>query len=224
MPNNPDAFIPTRASLIGRLKDVDDQTSWQDFYDTYRRLIFSAAIKAGLNEQEAEDVVQETVVTVAKTMPEFRYDPSICSFKTWLLRLTRFRIVDQLRRRPPVGKFESIHSIGSEQSPAVNQLPDPAGLDLDAIWDEEWKNDLLAKAVQKVRNQVNAEQFQIFDFYVLHKWSVLEVAKRLNVNVGQVYLAKHRISKMIKQEIQALEVEVMKPKWPIGRRGSSRPR
>ena len=62
---NPEATIATRASLLVRLKDREDQASWQEFFDTYWRLIYSVATKAGLNDAEAQDVVQETVISVA---------------------------------------------------------------------------------------------------------------------------------------------------------------
>ena len=58
-----DPFIPTRWSLISRLKDWDDRESWKNFFDTYWKLIYGAAIKAGLSDVEAEEVVQETVIT-----------------------------------------------------------------------------------------------------------------------------------------------------------------
>jgi RNA polymerase sigma-70 factor (ECF subfamily) len=58
--------------LLVRLKDWGDQKSWQDFFDTYWRLIHSVAIKAGLSEAEAQDVVQETVLTVAKKLAVLR--------------------------------------------------------------------------------------------------------------------------------------------------------
>src|SRR5213083_2789231 len=102
--NRTEASLQTRWSLIGRLKDMDDQQSWQDFFDAYWKLIYSVALKAGLNDSEAQDVVQETVISVAKKMPEFKADPAAGSFKSWLLTLTRWRIVDQLRRRKNVGQ------------------------------------------------------------------------------------------------------------------------
>src|SRR3989442_10370158 len=102
-PNNEgtrtEASLQTRWSLIGRLKDMDDQQSWQEFFDAYWKLIYSVALKAGLSDAEAQDVVQETVISVAKKMPEFNADPAAGSFKSWLLTLTRWRIVDQARKR-----------------------------------------------------------------------------------------------------------------------------
>ena len=74
--------IPTRHSLLNRLKDWDDQTSWQEFFDTYWRLIYSVAIKAGLSDAEAQEVVQETVIGVARKISEFKADPAHGSFST----------------------------------------------------------------------------------------------------------------------------------------------
>src|ERR1035437_2390243 len=110
-----DELIPTRATLIQRLKDWQDQSSWQDFFDTYWKLIYGVATKGGLTKAEAQDVVQETMISVAKHMPNFKYDPAIGSFKAWLLNMTRWRITDQLRKREPM----SAHQESSDQT-AVN--------------------------------------------------------------------------------------------------------
>ena len=69
-----DEFIPTRKTLIDRLKNWHDEASWQDFFDTYWKLIYGLARKFGLNEEDAQDVVQETLVSVANHMPNFKYD------------------------------------------------------------------------------------------------------------------------------------------------------
>ena len=87
-----DELIPTRASLLGRLKDLGNDASWQEFFDTYFRLIYGVARKSGLSEAEAHDAVQETMIAVAKHMPGFTYDSANGSFKAWLLKLTRWRI------------------------------------------------------------------------------------------------------------------------------------
>jgi DNA-directed RNA polymerase specialized sigma24 family protein len=65
--------IPTRQSLLARLKDWGDQKSWREFFDTYWRLIHTTALKAGLVETEAEEVVQEVMIAAAKKMPDFTY-------------------------------------------------------------------------------------------------------------------------------------------------------
>ena len=94
-----DLELQTRSSLLNRLKAGDDSQSWQQFYRTYGGLIRFFAQKAGLTADEAEEVVQETAIGVARRLPEFTYDPKVCRFKTWLLNLARWRIKDQLRKR-----------------------------------------------------------------------------------------------------------------------------
>jgi len=94
MKNDPDELLPTHWTLIERLKNWDDQESWRQFFDTYWKLIYGVAIKSGLTHPEAQDVVQETVMSVCKSMHNFKADPAHGSFKAWLLNLTRWRITE----------------------------------------------------------------------------------------------------------------------------------
>src|SRR5579859_3887350 len=99
-----DDFIPTRSSLLSRVKDWQDFEGWQEFFDTYWKLIYNTGRKAGLTEVEAQDLVQDTMLSVAKKIPEFNYDPAIGSFKSWLLQLTHWRILNVLKKRGPAGR------------------------------------------------------------------------------------------------------------------------
>jgi RNA polymerase sigma factor (sigma-70 family) len=198
--------LATHASLLERLRDLEDQDSWQTFYITYRRLIFSFAVKHGLSGTEAEEVVQDTVITVARNLPEFRYDPQRCSFKTWLFNLTLWRIQDQLRKRRP--EDSSIHRKPGEtdRTGTFERLPGLGGERLAALWEEEWKKDLLERALDKVRARVKDEkQFQIFDLYALQQWPARKVARSLGVSLARVYFCKHHISRLLSREIERLQ-------------------
>src|SRR5438552_9093962 len=115
MPRHADQLIPTRATLIDRLKNWQDQSSWQEFFDTYWKLIYGVARQAGLTDAEAQDVVQDTMLSVARHMPGFKYDPAIGSFKGWLLNMTRWRIIDQVRKRrlgvPPAAEQGALEEV-----------------------------------------------------------------------------------------------------------------
>src|SRR6266481_3693556 len=100
MEDEKDELSSTRWTLIGRLKNWDDQESWRDFFDTYWKLIYGVARKSDLTPSEAQEVVQETVISVSKKINDFKADPAYGSFKSWLLNLTRWRIIDQVRKRP----------------------------------------------------------------------------------------------------------------------------
>jgi len=200
-----DNLIQTRATLLHRLKDLQDQASWQEFFDTYWRLIFHFALKGGLSETEAQDVVQETMVAVAKHMPTFQYDPGIGSFKAWLLNMTRWRMCDQVRKRGPIDAQRSSGDSVRTRTSTVDRLIDPNSPDLDALWDIEWEKYLLDLAITKVKRQIDPQKSQIFDLCVNKGWPPERVAKTFDISVAQVYLAKHRVTAMIKKEVQRLQ-------------------
>src|SRR5690348_14061493 len=114
MTDHGDDLIPTRASLLGRLKNSKDQSSWQEFFDTYSQLIYGLALKAGLTDAQAKQVLEATIQSVADHMPSFKYDPKLGSFKAWLRNLTRLQIVSLTLKRTStnirgkeIGKHES---------------------------------------------------------------------------------------------------------------------
>lgn len=198
-------LLPTRSSLLDRLRNWEDQASWREFFNTYWKFIYSMAIRSGLSDQEAEDVVQETVLSVAKKMPEFVYDPAVCSFKGWLMHVTRLRIIDQFRRRQPVFQQAPSGDRESRQTPTVERIPDPAsGGTLDAAWDEEWERNLVDAAMERVKLRVKPAHYQIFYLSAVKGLGTREVARMLQVNVGQVYLVRHRLAKDVKREVDRL--------------------
>ena len=93
----------------------------------------------------------------------------------------------------------------TDRTATIERVPDPAGLKLEEIWDAEWGKNLFKTALEKVRPRVKASQYQLFDLYVIKQWPVKKVAQTLGVNMGQVYLAKHRISALLKKELKELK-------------------
>src|SRR5579863_5435515 len=165
MSQEQDETIATRTTLIARLKNWQDQSSWQDFFDTYWRLIYGVARKCGLTDTEAQDAVQETMISVAKHMPNFNYDRSLGSFRTWLLNMTRWRITDQFRKRADAAAVRDSEPTTMGTS-AIDKVMDPAGSKLNRIWDEEWEKNLVETALNTVKRTADPHRYQIFDFYV----------------------------------------------------------
>lgn len=203
-PRNPDELLPTRRSLIDRLRDLDDQASWRQFFEMYWKLIYGAAIRAGLSDQEAEDAVQETVIGVARKMEDFKYDPAVCSFKGWLMHVTRCRIADQFRRRRSRNVPFADASSTSSTEPSL-KIADPKGDYLDVIWEEEWQKNIVDVAIQRIRDNVRPEHFQIFHLHAVKGLGVRDVAKLTGASLPKVYVTYHRLAKLVKAEVQRLE-------------------
>lgn len=201
-------LIPTRATLIHRLKNWQDQASWQVFFDTYWELIYRVAVKGGLSPAEAQDVVQETIISVSRHMPAFQYDPSIGSFKHWLLNMTRWRILDHIRKQKYAPFIPPQDERRDDETQTAYRVADPAGNHLDALWEAEWESNLLATAVAKIKRQADPAHYQIFDCYVNRGWPPEKVAETFGIPVTQVYLIKHRITADLKDEVKRIECEM----------------
>ena len=199
---------PTRKTLIERLDNWDDWASWDEFYRTYSNFVFHVARKAGLSDDEAGDVVQETFIGVAKNLQKKKFDTSLGSFKSFLLNQARWRILDQFRRRKKQQDREANLYAGEEpeerRTAPIDRCADPNGVALEKLWEREWQDKIMDIALRRVKALVSPRQFQIFSCYVLKGWSPERVKKELGVNAAQVYLAKHRVGRILKREAAKL--------------------
>ena len=206
--NAGEELVPTRRTLLERLRDLDDQESWQEFFSTYWKLIYCATVKAGLSDAEAEDVVQETMIGVARRMPEFRYDPEVCSFKGWLMHVTRRRIIDvhRKRQRQPQ-RLETWPADTGNGEPGLH-VPDLAAEEAFAsIWDEEWERNLVDSAMDRVKRTVRPEHYQIFFLHSVKAMPARDIGKLMGVSAAKVYVVQHRVGHLVKRAAQALRHE-----------------
>jgi len=138
-----ESLVPTRQSLLSRLRDCEDQEGWREFFDTYWRLIYKVARESGLEDAQAQDVVQTTFIYLTRRMPKFQYDRARGSFKAWLLRVTRSRILTLRRRSGSKEVAFSEFSQDEDETSAWESVPDPSGDVLDEICQREWEQNVI---------------------------------------------------------------------------------
>jgi RNA polymerase sigma-70 factor (ECF subfamily) len=188
------ALLPTRASLLSRLRDVRQDGSWREFFDLYWKLIYNASRKRGLTATEAEEVVQETMINLMKEMPAFRYDPNKGSFKSWLMHITYRRIADQVRKR-------------KNQQILDENIDVEADSDFERSWMEEWQRNLIETAVGRVRERTSPHAFQVYSLCVLQNKGVRATARILKMSVAGVYMASFKVNKLIKAEVEKIKAK-----------------
>ena len=202
-----DTLLPTRQSLLSRLRDWQDQDGWRDFFDSYWRLIYNVARKSGLDDSAAQEVVQFTFIYLSRRMPNFRYDPARGSFKSWLRVVTRSRISAYRRSEKNGGVFVLSPLPGEEDEFPIEQLSDPTADVLDEEWRREWEENLLNTAFRRLRSKVSAQQLLVFRLATPGDLPLTQVAKKLGVSLAQVYLARHRVGRLLKAEVARLRNE-----------------
>jgi len=189
--------VETRRSLLTRLRDWGDAPGWREFFDTYWQLIYSVARRSGMKDADAQDLVQEVMVSVAREMPDFHYDPARGRFKSWLLRIVHRRIADHWR----TGVAARTRTVSMEDE-AVPEPLDEA--DFEKVWLHEWEQHMLQLALRRVKSRVSVQQFMIFEMAELRRLPMSEIKRGLGVSTTQVYLARHRVRKMVRAELRQL--------------------
>jgi len=200
--------LRTRPSLVAGLQ-AGDEDRWTEFFRIYGPVFRGFALKAGLTETEADEVVQETCIGVARNVAEYRYEPARCRFKTWLLNLASWRVQNQFEKRR---RWESQQQrLLNDAEPglagvsAAAPVPQTGASDLNALWEAEWRTHVYQSALTKVREKISATQFQIFDLHVLKEWPGGEVATALGLSAASISLAKHRVASALKVEVLQIE-------------------
>ncbi len=107
----------------------------------------------------------------------------------------------------PVARPSAEDTTGTD---AMGRIPDPSIPDFGAEWDQEWEKSLFTHALERVSQQIDERQFQVFDCYVTKDWPAGRVAKMLGVSVARVYLTKHRVAALLKKEVKRLEKDILK--------------
>ena len=205
-----DSLLPTRQSLLSRLRDWQDQEGWREFFDTYWRLIYGVARRAGLADAEAQDVVQNTFIYLSRRMPKIQYNRGSGSFKSWLRVVTRSRINVYCRTEKARGEFMRTEPFYEERSEGVEMVeacPDPTAEALDEVWQREWEENIVGTAFRRLRAKVSSQQLLIFRTAMSGELALSQVARKLGVSVAQVYLARHRVGRLFKAEVRRLRKE-----------------
>jgi RNA polymerase sigma-70 factor (ECF subfamily) len=194
--------LRTSASLLGRLQQAPaDQEAWGKFVERYGPRVHAWCRCWRLQEADAQDVAQDVLLTLARKMHSFRYDPAKGSFRGWLKTLTRHAWDDFLhtRRRPGAGS-------GDSQVVEVLQTVE-ARDDLAARLEAEFDRELLDEAMARVRQRVQPHTWQAFHLLAVEGLSGAEAAERLGIKVATAFVARSKVQQMIQDELRRLEGE-----------------
>lgn len=188
----------TSLSLLARLRqEPTDERGWDEFVARYRPRIHQWCRRWGLNQSDADDVCQNVMLMLAQHLRKFEYDPG-GKFKAWLRTVARRAWYDYSRRRK---KLEFQHDSAVWTALTTKEAGDDL---LDALV-EECNRELLQCAMQRVQARVQEHTWKAFYMTEFDELPVEEVAKRLSINKGSVYVARGRVQRLLVAEIERLD-------------------
>jgi RNA polymerase sigma-70 factor (ECF subfamily) len=181
---------------MGRLRAVPaDQDAWRDFVDIYGGPILHWAKNWGLQDADAEDVTQATLLRLARAMRDFAYDPKL-SFRGWLRTVAHHAWQDLARVRRPI--------LLGDDNPLLDRA---ANVGLATAVESAFGEELLRKAMISVRLRVEPQTWEAFRLTALEQYSGAEAAAQLDMRMTSVYKARSNVQKMLQAEVRLLEEE-----------------
>ncbi len=190
--------LRTRASLLSRLRDHENNAGWRDFYSTYWRLIYNFSRRSGLSDADAQDIVQEVLLCVSRAMPGFHYDRARGRFRSWLLTVVRTRLADHWQQR---SREQRACLAGVESAQAIGK---DLGDEFENCWNEEWIRHLVDSAMDRVRRRTQGRHYLLFDLVERQGLSLPRAAATAGVHLAHAYVIRHRLRKMLREEAARL--------------------
>jgi len=190
----PRPFPDTRASLLANLQTGGRAGGWRDFYEQYAPAVFRVARLRGLADPDAEDIVQQVMLSVVQHIEGFAYDQDRGQFRQWVRLVTENKIRDLRRRHPHMELDESA------------ELPDGSAA-IDEIWDHQWRVQDILLCLDEVATDEAPRRIEAFRMYVLEGRPAQSVAQELGLSIGYLYVIRSEIINRVRERMRMLSSE-----------------
>jgi len=183
------AMYTTSISLLQQLRQAPGAEAWERFVRLYTPLLFAWARRRGLEQHDAEDLVQDVLIVLVRKLPEFQYQPGR-SFRGWM----RTILLNKWRDR----------RVGGKAAPLDSGVEPEAPPDDNAFEEREYRLYVLGQALRMMVADFEVATWQACWETVVCGRSAQDVAAELGITVNAVYLAKSRVLARLRRDLDGL--------------------
>jgi RNA polymerase sigma-70 factor (ECF subfamily) len=186
----------TRWSLVVRLRSAEDHEAWTEFTAIYEPLILRLVSRYGLQECDARDICQQVFEAVAKDIDQWQPDNRDGSFRRWLFRIAKNRVLKflaQQRKKPRATGGTTVLGVlhnQPERGPSVSD-----------VFEREYRQQLMSWAAERIRAEFRPSTWEAFWQTCVLGRSIGEVAAELGMSAGNVYVCRSRIIARLKNKV-----------------------
>ena len=186
----------TTTALLEGLADPADQETWNAFDQRYRPILNGFACRLGLSSEDAADAAQETLARFVKSYRGGKFDPDRGRLRSWIIGILRHCVADIHQRRAAGPK---------RGMSAIVELPDDS--QLTELWDEQCKHEILRQGIDELRRdtKTQAGTIRAFEMLAFDGRRPADVATELSISLNDVYLAKHRCLKRLREILERIQ-------------------
>ncbi len=189
----------TSLSLLAQLREAPDDPAWARLVELYTPLLRGWLGRHGLQEADADDLVQDVLGVVLRELPDFEHNHRPGAFRAWLRTILVHRLRDFWRRRD----YRPDAAGGSDILKQLDELEDPHS-GLSQVWDEQHDRHIIRRLLEMIHPEFRPATWDAFAGVMLEGGKPAEVAARMGVSVNAVLLAKSRVLARLRQVGQGI--------------------
>lgn len=152
-----------------------------------------------MQDADAQDLAQKVLMSVAAAIGDWKKNDDRVRFRHWLRRVARNGIINALSRQPldRAAGGTSVQELLAEHADVEDES--------DAQIELEYRRELYQRAAKTVQIDVAPDTWRAFEMTVVENCSIDDAAVQLNKSVGNIYAARSRIIRRLRDEIEELE-------------------
>ena len=194
----------TRSSVIRAVADTENAAAWNRLFDLYAGFVYSIARRKGLNDADADDIVQMVFADLARNLPSFKYDREKGRFRSYLASLVKWRVIDRLKE---VRRDADLKTDFMEEAKAI-------GPGDDEFADREWQAVAMDNALRRIKSSVRPEHYAAFVASTVEGQDTETVMKLYNLSRDKLYQIRKRLSERLRKVMSEVLAEMDNPDMP----------
>ena len=194
----------TRSSVIRAVADTENESAWNRLFDLYAGFVFSIARHKGLNDADADDMVQVVFADLARNLPTFQYDRAKGKFRSYLTGLVHWRVMDKLKACKRDADLKA--SFWEEAKKAVT---DDGGFS-----ECEWLAAAMEEALRRIKPDVRPEHYAAFVASAVEGQDTEIVMRLYGLSRANLYQIRTRLTAKLREKVAKVLTEMDAPAVP----------
>ena len=189
----------TRSSVLAAVKDTGDTAAWARFFDLYAGFVFAIARRKGLSSEDSDDIVQGVFSELARKMPTFEYDRTKGKFRSYLLELINWRILDKLKADKRESELNAAYCEEAKSAAPVVET---------AFIDQEWQNAAFSEALRRLQEEARPDHFAAFVESTVEGLDTETVMRLHGMRRDNIYQIRTRFTAKLKTLVATIRTEM----------------
>lgn len=192
----------TRSSVLRAVANTENEAAWQRFFDLYAGFVFSIARSKGLNDTDADDIVQMVFSDLARNLPSFKYDREKGRFRLYLAALVKWRVIDRLK---------AVRRDADLKADFMEEAKFAATTEDEDFEEREWQSAAMEETLRRIKPEVRPEHYAAFVASAVEGQDTDVVTKLYGISRDSLYQIRKRLTVKLREKLAEVRAEMDAP-------------